>query len=464
MNSSNFRNLFFNEQNPLNESNIFKQKNLNSNMNLPLLTINSFDTGDYERDITNLKKQIFQNKTNFNKKKEELQFLKIKYNKLVRENRNYRKLIYEVLELHDETKSNLDSKIYQENYFETPYISEEQLLNKINNCKIDKKQEKKLKNSFEMMNLKDKLNIKRELLFTKRREYKDLKYNISLKNRNEMKSKLENIRVNEKKIQNVVTVFEDYLQKNKTIEDELLEKLEEEEKKYEKIAREELEYKSKYIQKSNEEEKIKKELEDIDNRRKNKIYKNTKNVQFEGGKLKGLKLKLHIKKISNELNEINAYEKERDKLIDKLEQKKKKIDILKKNNQKKEDEIRELDEKNTKLYLSYIENKQEKNILENRGKEQNRDIKELKFLEEKIEQLEDIKNKLDIEIEDKINYLNNLKESCENKTEKIEKENDTDKLKILIKENKNLKSKNDKMKKELESIEKKIQEYNKITT
>ena len=464
MNSSNFRNLFFNEQNPLDESNIFKQKNLNSNMNLPLLTINSFDTGDYERDITNLKKQIFQNKTNFNKKKEELQFLKIKYNKLVRENRNYRKLIYEVLELHDETKSNLDSKIYQENYFETPYISEEQLLNKINNCKIDKKQEKKLKNSFEMMNLKNKLNIKRELLFTKRREYKDLKYNISLKNRNEMKSKLENIRVNEKKIQNVVTVFEDYLQKNKTIENELLEKLEEEEKKYEKIAREELEYKSKYIQKSNEEEKIKKELEDIDNRRKNKIYKNTKNVQFEGGKLKGLKLKLHIKKITNELDEINEYEKERDKLIDELEQKRKKIDILKKNNQKKEDEIRELDEKNTKLYLSYIENKQEKNILENRGKEQNRDIKELKFLEEKIEQLEDIKYKLDIEIEDKINYLNNLKESCENKTEKIEKENDTDKLKILIKENKNLKSKNDKMKKELESIEKKIQEYNKITT
>ena len=369
-----------------------------------------------------------------------------------------------MLELHDETKSNLDSKIYQENYFETPYISEEQLLNKINNCKIDKKQEKKLKNSFEMMNLKDKLNIKRELLFTKRREYKDLKYNISLKNTNEMKSKLENIRVNEKKIQNVVTVFEDYLQKNKTIENELLEKLEEEEKKYEKIAKEELEYKSKYMQKSNEEEKIKKELEDIDNRRKNKIYKNTKNVQFEGGKLKGLKLKLHIQKISNELDEINEYEKERDKLIDILEQKRKKIDILKKNNQKKEDEIRELDEKNTKLYLSYIENKQEKNILENRGKEQNRDIKELKFLEEKIEQLEDIKNKLDIEIEDKINYLNNLKESCENKTEKIEKENDTDKLKILIKENKNLKSKNDKMKKELESIEKKIQEYNKITT
>ena len=127
-----------------------------------------------------------------------------------------------------------------------------------------------------MMNLKNKLNIKRELLFTKRREYKDLKYNISLKNTNEMKSKLENIRVNEKKIQNVVTVFEDYLQKNKTIENELLEKLEEEEKKYEKIAREELEYKSKYIQKSNEEEKIKKELEDIDNRRKNKIIKTQK--------------------------------------------------------------------------------------------------------------------------------------------------------------------------------------------
>ena len=81
-------------------------------------------------------------------------------------------------------------------------------------------------------------------------------------------------------------------------------------------------------------------MEDIDNRRKNKIYKNTKNVQFEGGKLKGLKLKLHIKKITNELDEINKYEKERDKLIDELEQKRKKIDILKKNNQKIKNKIK----------------------------------------------------------------------------------------------------------------------------
>ena len=94
-------------------------------------------------------------------------------------------------------------------------------------------------------------------------------------------------------------------------------------------------------------------MEDIDNRRKNKIYKNTKNVQFEGGKLKGLKLKLHIQKISNELDEINEYEKERDKLIDILEQKSKKKEISKNKNKSnskdsKKDENEKIKDKETR--------------------------------------------------------------------------------------------------------------------
>ena len=113
-------------------------------MNLPLLTINSFETGDSEKDIENLKKQIFQNKVNINNKKKELQFLKIQYNKLIKENRTYKKLIYEVLELHDETKSTIERKDNKENFLESSYISEEQLINKINACKIDSKQKKEL--------------------------------------------------------------------------------------------------------------------------------------------------------------------------------------------------------------------------------------------------------------------------------------------------------------------------------
>ena len=92
MNSSNFRNLFFNEQNPLNESNIFKQKNLNSNMNLPLLTINSFDTGDYERDITNLNQKKINSHLKIKELEHQVQKAKIKFQGLLTKFEKYIKL------------------------------------------------------------------------------------------------------------------------------------------------------------------------------------------------------------------------------------------------------------------------------------------------------------------------------------------------------------------------------------
>ena len=101
METKNLRNIFFNSIKLKNESYTYRKQNFKNSaniyLNLPLLTINSFETGDSENDIENLKKQIFQNKVNINNKKKELQFLKIQYNKLIKENRTYKKLIYEVL-------------------------------------------------------------------------------------------------------------------------------------------------------------------------------------------------------------------------------------------------------------------------------------------------------------------------------------------------------------------------------
>lgn len=438
METKNLRNIFFNSIKLKNESYTYRKQNFKNSaniyLNLPLLTINSFETGDSEKDIENLKKQIFQNKVNINNKKKELQFLKIQYNKLIKENRTYKKLIYEVLELHDETKSTIERKDNKENFLESSYIGEEQLINKINACKIDSKQKKELETSIEMLNLKEELNSKRKLLLKKKKEYDDLKQGISLKNMNEMSTKLETIRFNEKKLKNEVLTMEERLAKNEEIILQLENEIKNEEKTNEELSKQESEYETKYNNKFKEIKEIEKDLIDIDTRRKLKINKITKNVKYEGSKLKGIKLRTKIDKIKNDIDNIEAYEtRKREDLKNLLEQRKAIIADLKNKNNELEKQINDLEQKNTKLYVKVNENKEEKSALENRGKEQIKDIKRLKDLEKAIYELNNVKNKLIQEIEKKQKVLdkdknannknNNMKEVKEDETkEKHEKE------------------------------------------
>ena len=92
------------------------------------------------------------------------------------------------------------------------------------------------------------------------------------------------------------------------------------------------------------------------------------------------------------------------------------------------------------------------------------------MLEKDIEYLENLKNQLEKEIEERKDYYNKLKEGNieeikDNKNNKIEiKDNQKNRvtLNLLIEENEKLKAKNKKLKTELEIIEQKIQEHNKI--
>ena len=430
MESKSSRSFVFNSVKRKNENKNYGKPNfkhsLNIYLNLPIVAVNAFEgSNPTSNSIDNLKKQIFQSKININKKKKELQILKIQYNKLLKENRTYKKLIFEVLDLHDEAKNNIDKLDNKEKILDSSYISEEQLLNKINICKIDAKQEKELKNSFEMINLKEELSSKRKLLLTKRKEYDELKQGITIKNMNEMNSKLESIRVNEIKLQNEVTSSQEKLIKNTEITHKLEKDIESQEKINEELSKQEADYEKRYSSKLNEVKEIEKDIGSIESRRKNKITKITNNVNFSGGKLKGIRLKSKIFKIKNDINKIQEYKSnERDDLIKKLEQKRAIVSELKKTNLDLETKIKDLEIKNTQLYVEVNKNIQEKSILENRGKEQMKDLKKIKELEKTIYELKMVKDKLIKDFEERQKYLNDMKKTDKKAENNNDKEND----------------------------------------
>ena len=290
-------------------------------------------------------------------------------------------MIYEVLELHDETLQSPERKNNKKNLLESPYISEEQLLSKINSRRINTEQKEKLQNSFEMMNLKEELNSKRTLLLTKKKEYDDLKHGVNIKNMSHMNSKLEEIRANEIKLQNEISSLEEKLAKNDEIIKQLEKEIQKEEKLNKELTKQDSEYENKINNKTKEIKEIKNEISMIDLRRKNKITKITNSTNYEGAKMKEFRLKSKIAQMKEDINHIDEYEKTRNDLIKLLEQKRAVVSELKKMNSELEKNINDYEDKNVKLYAKVNSNKQEKIVLENRGKEQIKNIKRLQELE-----------------------------------------------------------------------------------
>ena len=84
---------------------------------------------------------------------------------------------------------------------------------------------------------------------------------------------------------------------------------------------------------------------------------------------------------------------------------------------KKRKEINEIEEQNSKLYIKITQINQEKIAFENRGKEQNKDIKRIQELEKGIFELKVYKDKLIKELENKQKTIGDKN----NNTTKIEK-------------------------------------------
>jgi len=398
---------------------------------LPILTLNSlsfYDSLPSENskllDVDSLKKKLLLNKTNINKKKAELQELKIQYNKLMRENRNHKNLIYDILQLENEANNssyvnyNLDGNNYGK-----IVITEEQLISKINTCKINEAQEKKLKNSFDLINLRIEINNKKKLLTNKINEFDKLNENSKYKNVNEMTSKLEEMIVNEENLKKEIVKLEEILEKNnKTIPD-LEKEYEEENKIYEEKDKKEKEYKKIFNDKMLELNKIKSEILNIKGKPKSKkIYINslTRSPEYNGAKTIGLRLKTKIDKIKYDLKQIDNYKNEkRDDMIALLSERKSKINELKKKNDELESKINELFEKNKDLYMKSMENNEEKKKLENKGKETNKDIKKMTDLENKLNNLTKKKQDLIKECEEKEQNLKNIENEQKEKNKSM---------------------------------------------
>ena len=414
----------------------FRLKSNSTNKNIfSLNTLNSVSFYDSlpsdntsNSDIDYLKKKLILNKSNINKKKIELQDLKIQYNKLIEESKNHKNLIYEILNLENEQKNNSSKEIINcnNNDIWKPNITEEQLISKIKACKIDKKQEKRLKDSYDLIILRMEINNKKKLLLNKNNEYNNLKDNLKYKNFNEITTKLEDLIIEEERIKKEITKLEEILKKNN---DEILpnleKELEKEEKNYEEINKKEIEFKKKFNDKLHELSELKKEIYNIENKSKAKkilINNISYSPEYIGTKTIGIKLKTKIDKIKNELKQIDKYKNERENKATLIAERKSKINEQKKKNEELETKINELSEKNQELYVKTIEYNEEKKKLENRGKEQNKEIKRMQELQDKLDKVKDKKQELINEYEGKEKYLKeNDKEQKEKNKQILEK-------------------------------------------
>ena len=196
-----------------------------------------------------------------------------------------------------------------------------------------------------------------------------------------MNSKLEEIRANEVKLQNEISSLEEKLAKNDEIIKQLEKEIQKEEKLNKELTKQDSEYENKINNKTKEIKEIKNEISMIDLRRKNKITKITNSTNYEGAKMKEFRLKSKIAQMKEDINHIDEYEKTRNDLIKLLEQKRAVVSELKKMNAELEKTINDYEDKNVKLYAKVNSNKQEKIVLENRGKEQIKNIKRLQELE-----------------------------------------------------------------------------------
>ena len=145
--------------------------------------------------------------------------------------------------------------------------------------------------------------------------------------------------------------------------------------------------------------------------------------------MKECRLKSKIAQMKKDINQIDQYEKDRDDLIKTLEQKRTVVSELKKKNAELEKDINEYEKKNTKLYIKVNEYTQEKMALENRGKEQIKDIKRLQELENVLIELKIYKEKLLKQMEDSNDKNKKIdeKNKGENTKDKNENENENKK-------------------------------------
>ena len=238
-------------------------KSKKGGIKLPKLTSNTFynasQTGNqginfgvnpYFEKI-NLKQELSQYKTEIHMKKNELQELKIKYNKLSEDNKINKMLLAKILNIDLEKE-----------------FTKEELLNKLEYCELNETEKKLLKETHEIMTLKLNLEEKKLKINMQQAEKEILTKNTKAKIMNELESefliKCEQNKKLEKKIKKLEEIIEFKQKEIKEVEKEFKTQEENNNKKNNEYQKS----KEDYTKKEEELNKLRIELSDLNNKQK----------------------------------------------------------------------------------------------------------------------------------------------------------------------------------------------------
>ena len=254
----------------------------------------------------NLKQELSEYKSEINSKKNELQELKIKFNKLYEDNKINKMLLAKVLNIDLEKE-----------------FTKEELINKLEFCELNETEKKILKETHEIMSLKLNLEEKKLKINMQVAEEEILTKNTKSKIMNELETEFLIKCEQNKKLEKNIKKLEDIIKTKEKEINEVEKEYKIQEENYVKKNKELDISKDNYNKKEKELNKIKNEINDINNKQKKlkDILNKTK---------KDLDINKSLEQKKEEINKIKKYENKRDQINKDVEEKKEKNKNLEK--------------------------------------------------------------------------------------------------------------------------------------
>ena len=321
-----------------------------------------------EEDIDSLKQELALNRMDMNRKKNELNELRIIISKLSEDNKNNKLLIAKILGI-DVDKA----------------FTKKELIDTIINCKPTEEQKKQLKEAYEVIKLKLQINGKKKILNNKNSEINHLTKNAKAKVIKELDNEYQTKCEHQKKIVKVIKKMEDKIKQNEKAVFEL-------EKEY----NHQKETNKKLLENVQESEKLMKESEEKNDRINNELFelrekmrKIQEKIAKEKNKSKADNDDLYIRDTKHKIEEMNKYKENKDEIKKNLEEKKNNYKKLEQQKKEQEKLINELNEKNKELSDQINQYEEEKNKLIKKANEPKVSSQKLKELEAELKSLKE---------------------------------------------------------------------------
>ena len=320
-----------------------------------------------EEDVESLKQELSMHRSAINRKKSELNELRILINKLSEDNKNNKLLIAKILNIE------MDKS-----------FTKRELINTILNCKPTEEQKKELMEAYELINLKLKINDKKKILSENNYEISHLTKNATAKVLKELDNEYQLKCGHQKKIMKVIKKMEVEIKKNEKIILDLEEEFNIQKDKNKKLKEQENESEKKMKETENEKNSLLKEVLEL----KEKMRKITEKITKEKNKTKNEKDDRYINNLKKKIDEIKNYKDNKEEIKKNIEKKKAAYKKLEEKKLEQEKIISELlNKKNRELAEQIDQYEQEKNKLMKKINEPKLTNQKMKELEEELKSL-----------------------------------------------------------------------------